>query len=541
MPKLATNTFRLNWRIVSADDLHITRGSIVFGVGVAQASADSAPVSAVDPVEVALTWLGFAALAGLLGSILAAFVLLPPGIPGRSWPAGLSPASVERRRRSLLGVAVISAALGLIAAIATVANEAWQVGGADAGGIGSAFGSLGATGHGLRSMLTIGLLALALVVALGLRRWARVSGDRQESIDASGRVNVRSLRLATVLVGICVAIAVLRALSSHSAGVADNAPVTVLAATVHILAAALWTGGLICLALVAVPSLRGGSQDIRVAGIALRHFGVVAAASLAAVLVTGLLEGGALVASIDALLFANYGQLLLIKVMLACAVAAIGLYNSASLHPAVARSLAVLLRPAAGLLHLSSHFRATEPDTSETDGTASQVDTVERGVAPMHAASGATSDVAPEPRLARRLRRSVVLETVGAIAVLLMAATLGSTAPANGPEWAPAPAPPPQSASGQADDLVVDLTIRPKSARTQFLHGRGLQHAATRTGPRRERAPAAHPTPRQPTGFGLDAPGNTHEQRPVRGFGGHPPGRRVLFDRRLAGGDPGEA
>src|SRR6267142_4085432 len=68
LPELPTSTFRLNWRTVSRDDLHAVSGTLVFGTaGGAGFNTVAAPI--VDPLEVVLNWLGFAAFAGLLGAL----------------------------------------------------------------------------------------------------------------------------------------------------------------------------------------------------------------------------------------------------------------------------------------------------------------------------------------------------------------------------------------------------------------------------------------------------------------------------------------
>src|SRR6185369_17246658 len=109
------------------------------------------------------------------------------------------------------------------------------------------------------------------------------------------------------------------------------------------LAAGIWVGGLLALALAIVPLLRAGPEQMALAWVILRRFGALAAASLAALLITGLFMSGQQVASLDALLTTLYGRALLLKLGLVAAIVLIGLRNAASLHPRVASALRRLL------------------------------------------------------------------------------------------------------------------------------------------------------------------------------------------------------
>ena len=78
LPALPPSAYRLSWRTLSSGDLHVTSGSIVFGV---QRAANLAPVAAAatlpPPAEVLLHWLNFGALATLIGALALALLALP--------------------------------------------------------------------------------------------------------------------------------------------------------------------------------------------------------------------------------------------------------------------------------------------------------------------------------------------------------------------------------------------------------------------------------------------------------------------------------
>jgi copper transport protein len=221
-------------------------------------------------------------------------------------------------------------------------------------------------------------------------------------------------------VSIAVLAAVLRAENSHAASITELGPLPILASALHSLAVGVWMGGVAVLALTTVPMLAGEPAAAGFARRVLRRFGVFAAAGLAIVVVSGLVLGSGLIASIDALFFSTYGQLLIAKVALASLVALVALANAASLHPRVARAL---------------------------------------GRRPARATAG------------RRLRSLVRLEAAGAFAIVAIAASLAATPPPQGPEWAPIQADQAaaETVTGQADDLLVTLQIRPNRPGRNFV------------------------------------------------------------------------
>jgi copper transport protein len=179
-----------------------------------------------------------------------------------------------------------------------------------------------------------------------------------------------------------------------------------------------------------VPLLGAAAEPQALAWALLRRFGALAAGSLAALLVSGLFMSGQQVASIDAALTTLYGRALLLKLGLVGVVALIGLCNAATLHPRVA---AALRRPFA-------RYRAAP-----------------------------AACMAEAPSIQGRLARWVRLETIGAAAVLLLAALLTAAQPARGPAFDPPAPETPGVALTQADDLVMTLALKPNRPGQNFV------------------------------------------------------------------------
>lgn len=443
LPALTPDVYRLTWRTLSSNDLHDTAGTIVFGVQRAvDAPSLPAEAPAPQPLEVALRWINLSALAALIGAL--AIEALMGGLLGRkllwlAWGGAL-----------LAAVAGIGLLLAQAASISETGDQTAM----------SAWTIIRGTGYGgvwaLRQAL---LIALVIAIPLAYRkgRWSLSIPDAAPTPPHAGMHSPHTAPIAppaasptpymastppdaavpqphaaptplraapmapgkgytlrAALMALALAIVVAQALAGHATAFNAISPLRVAAAALHLLAAGIWVGGLLVLSVVVVPMLRQGPDGAALAWTALRRFGALAAGSLAALLITGLLMSGQQVASLDALLLTLYGRALLLKIGLAAGVALIGLANAATLHPRVGTLLRVL---------------------------------------------------AP-----RRLFRTVPLEAAGAASLLLLAALLGAAPPARGPAFAPPPAEAPTPAlTTRADDLVVSFSVKPNRPGRNFV------------------------------------------------------------------------
>ncbi len=156
--------------------------------------------------------------------------------------------------------------------------------------------------------------------------------------------------------------------------------------------------------------------------IVLRCFGNLAAGCVALVAITGLYSAGVQVASADALLQSVYGRTLVVKSLLFLAVGALGLTN-----------LLLLRRRAGG----------------------------------------------------RRLRLAVALESAIALTVLVPAAMLTASAPARGPQYAPAAkvARLPALRYVAVDDLILGVSVKPNRPGANFASVKVLETRLPAPGP----------------------------------------------------------
>ncbi len=346
LPHLATGAYRIAYSTVSELDLHATKGAIVFGAGttappIAEAASATPKTSVTESVAHMFDLVS-------LSLLIAVCALLASGLP-----------AVVRARISRFALVALPALL--------------------------LAGAVALAGKGSQFPLRQVLLSTD---------WGHAILARELAIVAVlGALALRRPRIALALL---MPVALAEAASGHAASL-DIAATLAIAA--HILAAGVWVGGLIVLALV-LPGLE--RRDVLDS---LRLFGRLAAASVAIVVVTGLYSAGRQVASLDALLSTTYGWSLVAKIGLLVATGALGLLGFAAV---------------------------------------------------------------------RRLRPSLPLlaaEAIAATGMLIAASLLLSSAPANGPQFAPAPQTivGTQLATGNADDLLVDVATTPNRPGQNFV------------------------------------------------------------------------
>jgi copper transport protein len=298
LPTLTAGAYQVRWRAVDALDLHVTQGTVVFGV--ARSAGPTAAVS--DPwppaLSVLATWAQLLAFVLMIGAIFVGWLLA--SVKDDDAP------SMTRVRRRLRRTAVAAALTGALAGVAVIGLRI-----ADTGGGSSSSLAILSTSYGHRWLVgEAATVALALVV---LATRVRAGRATRAVFDV-------------LIVGLVGTFVVTQTVTSHLAATAGGSAVTTVAAVVHLVGASVWVGGLIaitaCLSILKSAEMRAIRRDL------LRRFGWTAAPCAAAVVVSGLVLAGRQVLTVDALLFTHYGRLLMAKVALAALVGAFGARNA---------------------------------------------------------------------------------------------------------------------------------------------------------------------------------------------------------------------
>jgi copper transport protein len=286
--------YTVAWRNLSAADGHTLEGYFGFQVGAGTtASAPSGLVaSAGNDTARALT--RALALIGLTALLAIAPVTLGVLDPTARAVSGLADRLAPPLRRYALaaaGVALLGSGAALVAQAVTITPEA---------ALPTAVGeTLSGTRYGQIWLIRlVGLLLVTVAVVVGL--WGR-TGWRLAALTAG------------TVIGLAVPVPF--SLLSHAAAQPRGSASAIAADAIHLLAAAIWGGGLLLLAVVLVPALRllaAGTwrEALRVA---IPRFSVLGLAAWGILLLSGLYSAWLQVGSLEALSQTPYGRSLLLK------------------------------------------------------------------------------------------------------------------------------------------------------------------------------------------------------------------------------------
>jgi copper transport protein len=301
LPSIKEGTYTIAWRILSAVDGHTTVGTFPFRVGQKTSSClDIPPLPAnsePSPIpwgRVTLHWLGFLALAGLIGAFFFQALVIQPSLVGTAFPAEhWASVTVVRSQRLLWffwSLFVITSLLDLLAQAMSL-NE-------------SSYIQL-MQGNGILNLLQtrfglVWLARLGLMLILGLLLVFRV----------------HQRPLGSWVVSILGALIVFMiSLSSHNAALKEQTGLAIFSDWVHLMTAAIWIGGLLQLVSIVVPAWRLVPESSRYRLIAqtVPRFSSIALASVIALIATGIYSAFRHVSSLEALFLTTYGRTIAIK------------------------------------------------------------------------------------------------------------------------------------------------------------------------------------------------------------------------------------
>lgn len=302
---LPDGLYTVSWRVLSATDGHATQGSYAIIVGAATGGfGTTTNAEAIIPADGSIIrWFNLISLALAVGGLGFWMFVWTPAVPEKQ-------ATVERRMTLLIWIGWVL--VGISGALLLVLQYSIATGYPLLGGI---------DGDSLNSLVTdtrfgqLWLTRMALWAGLGGALWF-ANGDRWFQW------------VALMLGGAILAI---NSLFSHASATFD-ANVAMLADWLHLLAMALWVGGLAQFANVIAPVRKEMQSSAPVLSRLVGHFTNFARVSIAALTITGLYSAWLQVGTVDGLLNTGYGQALLIKVLLVIPVIAIAAVNMVYTH-----------------------------------------------------------------------------------------------------------------------------------------------------------------------------------------------------------------
>ena len=340
MELVPDGTYTVAWKNVSTVDGHRVRGSYLFSVGVpisGEALEEPEGPLLQSPAEPILRWvLLLGALAMVGGLVLELFVTLPALEPRRGGAAVrelLIRLAIRSIKLTWASVAVFSVAS--VAQVLLQASLIYEVSVTRAIGP-PAWATLSETGWGELWLWRMGLAGLFVLPAFGLTALVvRQSGERAPSGVGMVRAAL-GVRVVALIAG-CGVLWTL-SLTSHAAATIDIRNLAVIADFVHLLAAAVWVGGLfhLCVGIPLFLRILSARQRRECLARFVPRFSVVAGLSVAVLVVTGFFSGWAQVTVPEAL-SVLYGRVLTVKVALVAALLIIGAVNLVWVRPGLAR------------------------------------------------------------------------------------------------------------------------------------------------------------------------------------------------------------
>lgn len=376
--KLRTGTFTVAWRVVSADS-HPVSGAFTFSVGKPSpttATATTGPTE--DPATAAFydiaRYAAYTAAALLIGTLVFRSVCRPPDTAPLRRP-------VRAAWWTLLGAT----------ALLLVLRAPYEEGTGPATSLDLQALERAATGRpGLALLARLGLLLLAAVLLPRLRRH---SGTAR-----------------TVGVVIAVGLALTWAVADHaSAGI--QVPLAITSSVLHLLAMAVWLGGLTALLMTLYRSAEPVPPPV------VTRFSRLAFAAMTVLVVTGVYQSWRGLGSWEALTDTSYGRLLTAKT---AAVTLLLVAASQSRRWTTRLSLA----KTSAVVRERVPERVPEPVGGEPDSSSSS--------GPSESVPESSSVPEPSPPsdpCRRALRRSVLAEVMVGVVVLGLTTALTSTLP----------------------------------------------------------------------------------------------------------------
>lgn len=305
--ELPTGVYTVAWRVLSRVDGHVTGGAFAFGVGVSPANATSPPIRAagtppISPAEIAGRWLVYVGLIAVIGGAWIgafAFSVTPPGT-----------------RRFIAGSSVVALAGVILLGLAQRAAA------------GVSMSDLLGTPIGRALAWRAAGIAVAALLLLAVSRTNKTT--------------------MLALVGASAAGSLFSHVDAGHAAASEPIWRNVAFQFVHLLAAAIWIGGLAAL----ISGVRGAPGEDKAR--AVRRFSAAAGIALLVVAATGTLRAIDEVGSWSGLSSSTYGRLVIAKATLILSLAILGGVNRYRNVPRAGTDLSGLRRVSRGELILAA-------------------------------------------------------------------------------------------------------------------------------------------------------------------------------------------
>lgn len=325
--------YSVSWRTFSLDDGHITEGAFVFGVGnIGDISSVEGATSeqtryVTSTADALLRWPLIAAQTAVVGGALAHLYLWKKPAPQRSSESQtfkeIQKTGALERKLALIFVASAAAIAAFGTAVVFV--QASYLATTEDSDYLAIFQSLvSGSPAGLVWVLRIATSAAIIAISIGYY------------VVAKRSANLGSLPfLAAVLVAGAVSM-FSNSMLSHNSASLFLPGVAIFSDWLHFLAVSVWVGGLFYFSTVGAEAIRGLSgntiEQHRRLSIVIPRFSIVATISLGIIAITGIYMAWIHIRDFELLFGTTYGTNLIIKLLTAAPMVALGAYHQIILH-----------------------------------------------------------------------------------------------------------------------------------------------------------------------------------------------------------------
>lgn len=354
--------YTVKWRVLSALDSHITSGVFVFAVGQPPPlGLGNARVEARGVRLITIRWFSFLAGLVLVGSTLFPLAALRPGLPAMdAHDVAVMRAALSQRLRSLQIASGLVLLIGVAIELGLTASTLFDVPFAMILARGLMWPLLVGTRIGWSVLIRASLAALLLLPAtrrgqiiqsIGLMMSIGVAGLAVLFKSPAALANPSHIGHLTLIVVVSSMYGLVNAirrqpvvnwmpllaaggilagmtLTAHASG---RGGLAVVADWMHLVAAAIWVGGLASL-FVALGTAKSPDRT-RLVQVVVPQFSTAAALSFGVLLVTGGYSAWLHVPGLRALVVTGYGQVLVIKLVFVLLLVVLGAFNHYVMRP----------------------------------------------------------------------------------------------------------------------------------------------------------------------------------------------------------------
>jgi copper transport protein len=317
---LKDGVYTVSTKVLSATDGHVVDNAFVFGTGQAAVplqQSSNTPSGSQSQLYIPNAIARFPAYVGqvlVVGAAFATLWLWRP-ISKISWLKDTLASVRNRIDRSLITLMVIGSVILVVSDFGIIYVQAKDLGTGIGEAIGTKFGSVWV----MRTIESFILLAVSLEIYFR-RVWRK----------KPGLITPPSKGEITSLFAIGLTILATTTLIGHGATSGQLLPIAI--DFVHNLAASLWIGGIIYLALIVAPKLRQATtleENVKASALSILipRFSTIPVTILGVIVITGPFLLYFIESNLDLTLASLYGKWLIIKLSLAAIMIAIGGYN----------------------------------------------------------------------------------------------------------------------------------------------------------------------------------------------------------------------